>query len=411
MATSNNIITIRRHDLDNLKSFLTGLVVVHHASIPYGGEGGWAFRSQLVSPDSYSVPLLLFEGVNQSFFMGLFFWMSGRMSAQSLCKPGASPTAFLQSKLVRLGIPSVVNTVIGVPLALCISKGRLHGVFPEWWSQLRGIRGVTWFTATLLAFDAVAATLHALLRDCRVGARDSENWTRSFYEGVRRYGWMVSAAACFLLRLKYPVGAMMAPLGIQPAYAPQYALAYMWGYLSLANGEERMMGPLETRTEGDDENNKSAGYHPSLATAVAVSTFSLIGALVKPVLAGNASWMGGRSLNAACYALWGEASFMLIGPALMEYFRMWHAEAATSKLWQTRYTYVAFLCHPHINTIVQVGLDKMVASVDGAVDVVRAGGDLSAIALTGIPGALCTVASFMLGRELLCSFPILGKVL
>lgn len=403
MATSNNIITFRRHDLDNLKSFLTGLVVVHHVSIPYGGEGGWAFRSQLVPPNHLCVPLILFEGVNQSFFMGLFFWISGRMSAQSLQKPNANVAAFLKSKLIRLGIPSVVNTLIGVPLAICIAKGRVQGVFPEWWRSLRGIRGVTWYTATLLTFDAIAAALHCLM-DRRI-IEDGKG-PGQVYHTLRKNGWMISAATCFLLRLKYPVGAMMAPLGIQPAYASQYVLAYTLGYLSHGNGEERLLGPFERRVD-----NKTKGYHPSLGSAVAISTVSLIAALAKPVLSGNASWMGGNSLDAAFYALWGEASFMLIGPALMAYFQRWHSGAATSNLWQTRYTYAAFLFHPHVNNVVQVGLDKMVASIHGAVNVARSGGDLSAIALTSIAGALCTVASFVLGRELLSWSKVLRKVL
>jgi glucans biosynthesis protein C len=79
MDTSNKIIIFRSHDLDNLRSFLTCLVIAHHTSIVYGGGGSWYFKSACFT----SAPGLLrtFEAVNQSFFMGLFFWISGRMSA------------------------------------------------------------------------------------------------------------------------------------------------------------------------------------------------------------------------------------------------------------------------------------------------------------------------------------------
>lgn len=162
-STSNSIITRRRHDLDNLKTCLTGLVVAHHAAIPYGGAGNWPFRSQLFPPGFQFTALLCFNAVNQSFFMGLFFWVSGRMSAQSLNRPGMTSTVFLRTKLVRLGIPTLLNTVFGPPLVTCLAQGRLDSIFTEYWRQLRGVRGVTWYMATLLVFDMVAAACHLVL--------------------------------------------------------------------------------------------------------------------------------------------------------------------------------------------------------------------------------------------------------
>lgn len=42
-----------RHDLDNLRTFLTGPVIYHHTAIVYGGPGSRIFKSQFLIADLY----------------------------------------------------------------------------------------------------------------------------------------------------------------------------------------------------------------------------------------------------------------------------------------------------------------------------------------------------------------------
>jgi peptidoglycan/LPS O-acetylase OafA/YrhL len=58
--------------IDNVRIFLSMLVVAHHAGQPYGSDGWWLFQSPLRSGW-----IGLFFGVNEAFFMGLFFLMAG----------------------------------------------------------------------------------------------------------------------------------------------------------------------------------------------------------------------------------------------------------------------------------------------------------------------------------------------
>jgi peptidoglycan/LPS O-acetylase OafA/YrhL len=62
--------------LDSLKVFMTVLVVLHHTAIIYGGSGSWFYYEH---QDNVVVNTLLtmFTAINQSFFMGLFFFISG----------------------------------------------------------------------------------------------------------------------------------------------------------------------------------------------------------------------------------------------------------------------------------------------------------------------------------------------
>lgn len=419
-STSNNIITLRRHDLDNLKTFLSGLVVVHHTAIPYGGAGGWPFRSRLIPSGYISPPLLLFNGLNQSFFMGLFFWISGRMSAQALSKKNVSLAAFLKTKLVRLLVPTVVNTLFGPPLTICLAQGRVRGVFQEYWAQVRGARGVTWFTATLLTFDVVTALLHQFLPILSTDKLYSRRVSHVIYNTLKNYGWMIAAAACFVIRLNFPVGRGSAPLGVQPAYLPQYIMAYILGYLSLEHGDARVTGPFEEAPSSTRSGNPSAitsntttttRPKPSLPVAMVMCAPSLL--VVFFASGKNTAWSGGWNLAAAAYAIWNEFSFVLIGPALMDYFQRHHNTAASSPLWQARYSFTAFLVHAPLSVAIQAVVDKGLAGNPRVLGIMSnpVGAILGPIVLTGVMGYANTAASFALSRWLLETFPWLKRVL
>lgn len=194
--TINKIITLRRHDLDKLKTFLTGLVVVHHTAIAYGGAGHIMFQSRLIPRGHVSLSLLVFNGFNQSFFIGLFFCISGHMSAQALNKQGVFLAAFLKTRVVRLLVPTAVNTMLGQPRATCLAQGRVNGVFQAYWRQVRGARGVTWYTATLLASDAVgsdeslpmAVAISVLTSPiCTLGLEGSTSWSGGWNHNAAIY--------------------------------------------------------------------------------------------------------------------------------------------------------------------------------------------------------------------------------
>ena len=85
--------------LDNLKVFLTVLVIFHHAGQAYGDGGGWAYTPS--NPAEVMPWIWHFFSVNAAFFMGLFFFISGYFVPASYDKQGAS--LFVRKKLMRLG--------------------------------------------------------------------------------------------------------------------------------------------------------------------------------------------------------------------------------------------------------------------------------------------------------------------
>lgn len=104
--------------LDNIRIFLTGLVVLHHFAITYGAPGWWFYVEQPVDGLTGAV-LFPFVAINQAYFMGFFFLLSAYLLPGSLKRKGR--TQFLSDRMVRLGLPLVVYFFVLNPLVFAIS--------------------------------------------------------------------------------------------------------------------------------------------------------------------------------------------------------------------------------------------------------------------------------------------------
>src|SRR5574340_439625 len=100
----------RLYYLDNLKVFLIVLVIAHHVGQAYGTTGGAWFYSY---PGERVKALENFFGFNASFFMGLFFFISGYFSPRSLDRHGVGK--FIGDKLLRFGVPLLFAAFVMTP--------------------------------------------------------------------------------------------------------------------------------------------------------------------------------------------------------------------------------------------------------------------------------------------------------
>ena len=99
--------------IDNLKLNLIILVILHHIVIAYGASGGFPIiegATDKISPIIFT----MFTAINQSFFMSLFFLLSGYFLVASLAKKGNFK--FIKDRLVRLGIPLVGYILLVAPI-------------------------------------------------------------------------------------------------------------------------------------------------------------------------------------------------------------------------------------------------------------------------------------------------------
>ena len=75
--------------IDNLRVFLTILVIVLHSAVTYGSEGGWYYQEP-TDDMAVIIPLTILSAILQSFFMGLFFFLGGYFTPGSVDKKGAT---------------------------------------------------------------------------------------------------------------------------------------------------------------------------------------------------------------------------------------------------------------------------------------------------------------------------------
>lgn len=199
----------RKFYLDNLKIFLTLLVIFHHAGQAYGNGGAWIYMPS--NHDEFMPWIWHFFSVNACFFMGLFFFISGHFAPKSYDKQGFA--VFVKKKLLRLGLPLVV--VGGVISLLCGKFEIAH----------------LWYVESLLLFCLV----YALLRRKFKPLEESD--------GPQLTIWLLGAIATAmgiggcLIRSVSPQDHWIWPLGIiplpmEPAHYLQYVMMFVLGLLS-----------------------------------------------------------------------------------------------------------------------------------------------------------------------------------
>jgi glucans biosynthesis protein C len=312
---------------------------------------------------------MAFNAVNQSYFMGSFFFLSGAMSSTALNRKGRR--AFLRSKWLKLGVPVVVYALVVPPLlssTLKVTRGEPLNV-RDWvthWKGLRGVRGPVWYTALLLVFDTAYSFL-----------------PRSSLQPLAGTSCLpllvLDIGANFLVRLWYPVGKIFVPLNLQPAYLPQYIACYLLG-----GAQGKSSPPVLTRSE------KSI-----LLFSSAVSGASLIALLyANPLKYTISSGSGGPNILALSYAVWNETTGYLLGTSILSLFR---SSKRLSESWGGlgMYSYAAFLVHP----VVCVGLQ---ACADGW--------NVNGVLKTVVVGTASVIGSWGIGWALL-KFPGVKKIL
>jgi glucan biosynthesis protein C len=141
------IVTRRLHYLDNLRVALMVMVIAHHVGQAYGPTGGWwpiqeTARAPVLGP---------FFAVNRSFGMSLFFMIAGYFTVMSCDARG--PHAFLQSRVLRLGLPLFFWALGMIPMQLFVLTPPTTQSRSAWPIDV----GHMWFVEHLLIYSAAYA--------------------------------------------------------------------------------------------------------------------------------------------------------------------------------------------------------------------------------------------------------------
>jgi surface polysaccharide O-acyltransferase-like enzyme len=148
----------RNAALDRTRTFLTLVVLLHHAVIPYTYFGHTDPKSWI----GFDCVVL----ATDSFFMAMFFFLSGLFVWPGIARKG--PLNYLSDRLLRLGLPFAICAFTLIPLAYYAISLRQHpevGFSEFWWTTItKGPwpSGPIWFLWVLFGFDLAACLLYRL---------------------------------------------------------------------------------------------------------------------------------------------------------------------------------------------------------------------------------------------------------
>lgn len=345
---------LRSYYLDNLRTFLTALVIVHHTSIPNGGLGSWIYKSPYHKAFT-SPALLAFNVINQTFFMAAFFLISGYFSAIATAKRSRSD--FLREKWKRLGVPMAMYSILGPgPVNILIARMQEGKDWPEameafWYAvkSVRGVRGGVWYTALLLIFD----TLYSVLQPSDFGStnkRYHENIQKERGHSRRREevsgrqlfsAVLLVSLSSWILSMQWPLGTPFKPLNLNMGYLPQYILFYVTGVW--ANKTEIQLHNL-------------INWQMQKFLMMTVVSITISGLLVLSANSKNSGGIdlgsmleagrGGFNSLAVTYAFWNNLTGILLCSFLLGVFRKrFNAKWVVGDFYIARYSYAAFLVH------------------------------------------------------------------
>jgi glucan biosynthesis protein C len=298
---------VRIFFLDHLRAALTILVVLHHLAVIYGANAAFYYAEPPGPKDHLAFLLLLaFVLIDQAYFMGFFFLISGYFTPGSFERKG--PGAFYKDRLLRLGIPLVAYVFVLSPIAAIspylspTPADVLHLTPPVTWQQLPDAFGVgpLWF-AEMLLFFCLGYVIWKWLVRARVQP-DERVYSPPGYRAVGLFA-LGLALASYLLRIVVPQGMFIPILGFPTlAYLPQYLSFFLLGIMAFRRNWFQ---------------NIPASMGKTGFVVAVVSTIVLF----PLALSGGTAFLGHGTWQSAVYALWDSTFSVGMCLGLITFFR------------------------------------------------------------------------------------------
>ncbi|MEO0825311.1 MAG: acyltransferase family protein [Cyanobacteria bacterium J06639_16] len=237
--------TTRLIFMDNLRVFLTILVVAHHAAQPYGPTGGeWP----IFNPERAAI-LGPFFAVNAAFFMGLFFFISGYFLPAACDRQGGM--RLLQERLRRLGIPVLFFALVIFPPVLYLLASPptsfLTFFIQRYVKQLEIEVAHLWFLMHLLCYIGVYVLWRYFFqrrRWLKIGSEGRSHLFQPPGHGLIFAYLLGLGGITFGVRIQYPIDRWVNMLGFLPAeiaHFPQYVSLFMLGIIAYRQNWLRQM--------------------------------------------------------------------------------------------------------------------------------------------------------------------------
>ncbi len=303
----------RIYYLDLLRVFLTMLVFYHHSAISFGASGGWYYISEEPATGITQALLSASMGVDQSYFMSLFFFISAYLLPASFDRKGVKP--FIMDRLSRLGIPLLLFYFVLGPLLV-------YWIWGTWGSP--GF-GPMWFVVTFLVFVFDFVIYRRFCSKRLSIKRKGFAWLEalSFI--------LLMGLTAFLIRLWIPVGSDV--FGLQLGFYPLYIAMYFLGIVAYRN---RWLERLDMRT----------GYAWLAIVCLLLIPSLLYMAGTYPDRLGYTA--GGWNIYALYYAMWEPAMCVGVCYFLLVLGKSYFNRPSPAIQCLSRYSYSFYIIHPFV---------------------------------------------------------------
>ncbi|MBN9734012.1 MULTISPECIES: acyltransferase family protein [unclassified Pseudonocardia] len=222
---------------DAVRVGLTALVVAHHCAITYSHIPAWTYYEP--PTDGSAVLLDAFVAVNQAWFMGAFFLISGWFVPGSVDRHGVR--GFVRGRLLRLGVPFLAFVLLLKPVYyLPAWNGTGNALL---WALTTPDPGPLWFVLLLLVFSLAYALVRGVRGRAGAGTDPETGGRVPGVPAVVAAG-LVLAAVSWLWWIAVPIGTFWTVLP-SAGYLPQYALCFAIG---IAGGRRGWFDRLRPRT-------------------------------------------------------------------------------------------------------------------------------------------------------------------
>lgn len=320
---------------DNIRTLLICQVIMVHAAVTYGGEGGWYFAEPVAHMPTI-IGLTLFNALSQSFFMSLLFLIAGFFTVISLQRNTFG--RYLAGRLTRLGLPLLTYYWLIGPLTLWLAL-TIEGQV-EQFNYFTAIHaGPMWFAQALLIFTGGYLLLKTFAQQ-KLDAFQPRNSKQGDAQ-VSRFAILLFILVLWLLtifaRVFWPMGEGIA--GMQLGSFGQYISMFGLGVFAAHQNWQAWLNGIALKP---------------------LAFIACTGILLLPVglaLGFNdqtqfTPFMGGRSWQAIFYAAWESTMCVLLSLWVIK--TVYQSRHFSHPVWRklARANYGVYFLHPPVLLVV-----------------------------------------------------------
>ena len=311
--------------LDNLRVYLTILVILHHAAMAYSGTGEWSIVDPAIDAIS-PIFLIFFTAINQSYFMSAFFLLAGYFTPRSLDKKGKAN--FIKDRLIRLGIPLLLFNAINLnineylytvyylkkPFSLKFTYSPAH----------------LWFLQALLIFTIIYVVYRVLADWIAPNTKFQYYQDRFPPNSTLVWSIIILTVLTFAVRLIFPVGSKVA--GLQLGHFVHYAFSYYVGIMAQHGDWFNRLKKRQARQWG-------------------IISLIVIPLILVLMIGGSSfqkniiKFLGGMHWQAFGYALWETILFIGITVILLYFFRERFNKTGALLRFMAKNVYTVYIIH------------------------------------------------------------------